>query len=69
MTEQEALQNFATNLGMEVRERHTKDARTKTKKYYLVQTDDLCVSPVLDYENLNHFMLGWHNCLKYTLKP
>lgn len=62
----EALQNFATKLGMEVSERYSNDARIKTKKYYLVHTDGLIVSPDLDYENLNHFMIGWNNCLKYV---
>jgi len=64
MDEIEALQHFADKLGMVVRKKN-EDKRRTTKKYYLVRTDGLIVSPVLDYENLNHFMLGWNNCLKY----
>ena len=66
MNEIEALQIFATKLGMTVHEKQKEDNRIKAKKYFLVHTDGLCVSPVLDYENLNHFMLGWSKCLQYT---
>ena len=63
-TEIEALQNFASTLGMKVHEKYFEDKRRTSKKYFLMMGSN-SVSPVLDYENLNHFMLGWSNCLKY----
>jgi hypothetical protein len=65
MDEIQALQNFADKLNMKVRNQFVDDKRRTIKKYFLVRADGLCISPVLDYENLNHFMLGWNNCLKY----
>ena len=64
-TEIEALQNFADTLGMKVHERYFDDKRRTAKKYFLMR-DGHSVSPTLDYENLNHFMLGWNDCLKYV---
>jgi len=64
-TEIETLQNFADTLGMKVHEKYFDDKRRTTKKYFLM-LDGHSVSPVLDYENLNQFMNGWHRCLKHN---
>lgn len=57
--EQEALQNFADKLGLVVNQFNSVDKRKTKKKYFLV-LDGVSISPVLDYTNLNHFMLGFH---------
>lgn len=57
ITEKQALQNFATNLGLIVYEYYFQDKR-KSNKYFL-SANGISVSPVFDYENLNSFMIGW----------
>jgi hypothetical protein len=59
----EALQNFATNLGLSVYVRYSEDERKKHT--YFLTLNGISISPCLDYSNLNHFMLGWNNCLKH----
>ena len=60
--EVEALQNFATRLELKVNVGEQNDKRKKPK-YYL--TDSRCaISPKLDYNTLNHFMLGYSIALK-----
>jgi len=58
MTEIQALQNAADKIGLTVHEKWQEDKR-KTLKKYFAQKGQVTVSPVLDYENLNHFLLGW----------
>ena len=60
--ETEALQNFATTLGLKVNIWYPEDKRVKPT--YFLTLDGISISPCLDYSNLNHFMLGWNNCLK-----
>ena len=64
-TELEALQNAANNINgkAEIHLKYNDDGRVKTNKYFLA-INDCCVSPVLDYENLNHFILGFIKCQK-----
>lgn len=57
--ELESLQNFADKLGLVVHQFNSVDKRKTKKKYFLV-LDGVSISPVLDYTNLNHFMLGFH---------
>lgn len=57
-TEIQSLQNAADDLGLIIYEKLTQDKR-KTIKNYFAQKGSQTVSPVLDYENLNHFLLGW----------
>jgi hypothetical protein len=56
----EALQNFATTLGLTVHIRYFEDKR-KQPKYFLC-LNSISISPVLDYNGLNHFMLGYSRC-------
>jgi hypothetical protein len=58
MNELESLQNAATNLGLKVHEKWTHDKRRKVKRFYLTLNGS-SISPVLDYSNLNHFILGF----------
>ena len=66
ITEQEALQNAANclNLSATVRQKYFDDKRKKTAKYYL-QIGKETVSPALDYEQLNYFILGMIKCKDY----
>jgi len=66
--EKEALQNFATSLGLTVNKFFTQDNRKKVNKWYLTK-GKTSVSPVLNYDGLNNFMIGWINCLKETAAP
>lgn len=65
ITELEALQNAANVIGLQVKEYIQNDKRKSIKKYFLLN-DIGTVSPVLDYENMNHFILGWINCKKFS---
>lgn len=65
MTEIQALQNAADSIGLTIHEKATDDKR-KTVKHYFAQDESETVSPVLDYDQMNHFLLGWIKCLKYT---
>jgi len=61
ITEIQALQNAVFNTGtagLEVKQKIIPDKRVKTGAYYLT-LNGTCISPVLDYENLNHFILGF----------
>lgn len=58
MNELESLQNAATNVGLKVHEKLTHDKRRKAKCFYLTLNGS-SISPVLDYSNLNHFILGF----------
>jgi hypothetical protein len=62
MTELEALQNACDN-GLVVREYFTHDKRKTIKMYYATLNGN-SISPVLDYENLNHFILGFNKAVK-----
>lgn len=60
MTELQALQNHAQSLkieGLLVSEWQEQDKR-KTSKKYIVSINSQSISPVLDYENMNVFLLG-----------
>ena len=58
MTEIQALQNAANNIECFVHQKHDTDKRKTLKKYFLTQ-NGVTVSPILDYNQLNHFILGW----------
>jgi hypothetical protein len=57
MTQIEALQNAAKNLGLNIHQKQFEDKRKAPK--YFAQLGSKSVSPVLDYDNMNHFLLGW----------
>jgi len=65
ITELQALQNAANVIGLTVYEKCQNDKR-KTLKRYFANRGDETVSPVLDYEQLNHFLLGWIKCKRIT---
>lgn len=62
-TEQQArqlqyLQNAANDLGLTIRQKYQEDDRRTVGKYF-AEHDGISISPVLNYEQLNHFLLGW----------
>lgn len=65
MTEQQALQNAANDLNIEIKEHFAGDKRKTIKKYFAV-IFGASVSPILDYEQMNHFLLGYRKA-KQTL--
>lgn len=62
-SELQALQNFADQFGYKVHQKHYDDKRRTTSKYF-IQDGSKTISPVLDYEQLNCFMIGYMACLK-----
>ena len=68
ITELEALQNAANDLGLTIHQKPFFEDKRKTVKKYFAQRGSNTVSPVLDFKNLNHFLLGWNNALKYSQK-
>lgn len=71
ITEIEALQNHVNSinfLGLFIYEKLQDDKRRTTKKYFL-QIGKESISPVLDYENMNHFLLGFKKALKHQPTP
>lgn len=60
ITEFQALQNAANSLNIEgliIHERQPNDKRNTVKKYFL-QHGGRTISPNLDYDQMNHFILG-----------
>ena len=57
-TELQSLQNAADNIGLVIHEKVIHDKRKTVKKYF-AQKGSETVSPVLPYEKLNYFLLGW----------
>lgn len=58
-TELQALQNAANKIpGLVVYEFINPDKRVKTKKYYCLLFGTH-ISPTVDYDRLNHFILGF----------
>lgn len=65
LTELQALQNAADDLGLTVHQKYINDKR-RTIGLYFANKGNETVSPVLDYDQLNHFLLGWHKCKEHT---
>mgnify|MGYP000054711826 CR=1 FL=1 len=59
----QSLQNAANNLGLFVHIKHETDKRKKTPLFFLTQ-NGVSISPVLDYSNMNHFILGYSKAVK-----
>jgi hypothetical protein len=59
MDELQALKNAAANVNLFVFEDPQTDRRVKKRKYFLTTTELKTVSPVLNYDRLNHFILGF----------
>lgn len=61
-----SLQNFANNFEhLKVKLFFNEDKRKKSK--YILTKNDNFISPPLNYDKLNHFLLGINNCKKYNL--
>jgi len=61
MQELQALQNASNSVklpGLEVKEKFTDDKR-RTVRYFFLTLNGNSISPVLDYDNMNHFILGF----------
>lgn len=56
----ESLRNFANALELTVHINYFEDKR-KSPKYFLSK-EKTSISPILDYNGLNHFMLGFLKC-------
>jgi hypothetical protein len=63
MAEIQALRNFGNNLNIEIREMLLEDKR-KTIKKYIAISNGASISPQLNYEQMNHFLLGYSRALK-----
>jgi hypothetical protein len=56
-----ALHNAANSvglIGLKVHEKFNEDKRRSIKKYFLTHCG-MTISPVLNYDNMNHFILGF----------
>lgn len=62
-TEKQLLQNAADQIGLTIYEAGQHDQRKTIKKYFACQGIK-GVSPTLNYDKMNHFLLGWINCTK-----
>jgi len=62
MNHLEPLQNAADSNGLKVHEDLTQDKRKKIPKFF-VSLNGISISPVLDYENMNHFILGFNKAV------
>ena len=64
MSELQALQNATNGLnGIEVREKHMEDKR-KTITRFFASKNGVTISPVLDYDQMNHFLLGYRKAIQ-----
>jgi len=65
-TKLEALQNAARNTnvqGLEIKPIQPIDKRKKAE-LFLLSLNRVCLSPVLDYDKMNHFLLGFSKAIK-----
>lgn len=61
-SELNSLQNFATQLGLTVSKvTHYRNSRPKIRYVAIKNSDE--ISPMLDYNQLNHFLLGYNAAL------
>ena len=63
ITEHDALTNMARGLNLTIHEKHQTDGRKKIKEYF-AQRDKATLSPVLPFDGLNLFLLGWRSANK-----
>jgi hypothetical protein len=59
--EVEALNNFASKFGMVVNVFYQEDRRRKST--YFLTLGGTSISPQLDYNGINNFLLGWNSCV------
>ena len=60
-----ALQNFADKFNLKVKLFFEQDKRKKTK--FILTKEDLSISPGLNYNQMNHFLLGMNSCKKNNI--
>lgn len=65
-TEHESLQNFADTLGLTVHVYRHEDKRRND--LFCVYKGGTSVSGKMDYEQCNHFFMGWMNAAKQLNK-
>ena len=58
ITEHDALTNMVRGYNLTIHQYHKGDKRRKTRRYF-AQKEGETISPILNYEALNHFLLGW----------
>lgn len=58
INEFESLKTFGDNLGLVIEIKVVDDGAENVEMYYVSLNGDM-VSPVLDYDQMNHFLLGW----------
>lgn len=61
-----ALQNAARNLNLTIKVYLYEDKR-KNIKYVALLDNTKSISPALDYENMNHFLLGYSRCMNLLI--
>ena len=69
-TQLEALNNLMSYFGLKniiLHEKQYSDKRKKVSKFFL-QQGAKTISPVLDYNEMNHFILGMGTMQKLTIK-
>lgn len=59
----QSLQNAADTIGLEIHQKLPEDKR-KTVPTYFAQKGISTVSPVLNYEQMNHFLWGWIKAMR-----
>lgn len=68
--ELEALQNAVTSVnleGLKIRQVYSEDNRKKINRFTL-DLNGLVISPVLNYDKMNHFILGFSKAKKLLSK-
>ena len=65
-TEYELLQNFADTLGLTVHVYRHEDKRRNNQ--FCVYHNGTSVSGAMDYDQCNHFFIGWMNAAKQLNK-
>ena len=69
ITQLEALDNSLIYFGLKniiLHEKQDSDKRKKISKFFLQQGEKI-ISPVLDYNEMNHFILGMGTMQKLTI--
>jgi hypothetical protein len=61
-----SLQNAATGLNIAIKVYLYEDKR-KNIKYVAMLNNTISISPPLDYENMNHFLLGYSRCMNLLI--
>lgn len=59
------LQLAANDLNLVIHEKITHDKRKKVQMFFATTKEGASVSPILNYDKLNHFLLGWHKAVKH----